>query len=290
MNDIFISVDNANDVIQLPIPPQEVEVSTGKNNTTFSALTEELIIIGNDTLENISFSSFFPSKYYPFSRDRKYLGFEYVNKILSWKSSKKIIRLIVNNTNINTDVVIDSFDYRTQDATGDVYYSISFTKYKKADVTIKAIPKPSTGNSGGSSNYRTITGNRVHFRSGPGTNYKSMGYFYKGDSVLLISQSGNWCYIEYKGTKGYVHSDYVSKSSSTTQNVSATLNYPTIKYGSRGDNVKDAQTKLNKLGCNISVDGIFGSKTQSATKSIQKKNKLSQDGIIGPKTWKVLNQ
>lgn len=40
----------------------------------------------------------------------------------------------------------------------------------------------------------------------------------------------------------------------------------------------------------MSVDGKFGSKTQSAVKDYQKKNGLSVDGIVGTKTWGSLNK
>ena len=57
------------------------------------------------------------------------------------------------------------------------------------------------------------------------------------------------------------------------------------KYGSRGDEVKQIQTKLKQWGYYTgSVDGIYGSKTQEAVKYFQRKNGLTVDGIAGPKT------
>lgn len=61
--------------------------------------------------------------------------------------------------------------------------------------------------------------------------------------------------------------------------------YGLSKYGSRGNEVKQIQTKLKRWGYyNGSVDGIFGSQTLQAVKSFQKANGLSVDGIAGPKT------
>jgi hypothetical protein len=67
---------------------------------------------------------------------------------------------------------------------------------------------------------------------------------------------------------------------------------PQIMIGSTGDAVRKAQELLNKHGATppLNVDGIFGPKTLSATRSFQKGCKLTADGIIGPKTWGELNK
>ena len=53
--------------------------------------------------------------------------------------------------------------------------------------------------------------------------------------------------------------------------------------------VKTVQTKLKNWGYySGSVDGIYGAKTKSAIKSFQKKNGLTVDGIVGPKTAAAL--
>ena len=57
-----------------------------------------------------------------------------------------------------------------------------------------------------------------------------------------------------------------------------------LSYGSRGDDVKKLQESLNKQGYSLSVDGIFGSKTQQAVKDYQSKNSLAVDGIAGQNT------
>ena len=57
------------------------------------------------------------------------------------------------------------------------------------------------------------------------------------------------------------------------------------KYGSRGNEVTQIQTKLKRWGYyNGSIDGIYGSKTVEAVKYFQRKNGLTQDGVAGPKT------
>jgi len=57
------------------------------------------------------------------------------------------------------------------------------------------------------------------------------------------------------------------------------------KYGSRGSEVTQIQTKLKRWGYyNGSIDGIYGSQTLAAVKYFQRRNGLAVDGIAGPKT------
>ena len=61
------------------------------------------------------------------------------------------------------------------------------------------------------------------------------------------------------------------------------------KYGSRGEEVRQIQTKLKRWGYyNGNVDGIYGSQTQEAVRYFQRKNGLSVDGIAGPKTLEAM--
>lgn len=61
------------------------------------------------------------------------------------------------------------------------------------------------------------------------------------------------------------------------------------KYGSRGNEVTQIQTKLKRWGYyNGSVDGIYGSKTVEAVKYFQRKNGLTVDGIAGNATLKAM--
>lgn len=57
-----------------------------------------------------------------------------------------------------------------------------------------------------------------------------------------------------------------------------------LSYGSQGDEVKKLQEALNSQGYGLSVDGIYGAKTQAAVQDYQSKNGLSVDGIAGVNT------
>ena len=56
-----------------------------------------------------------------------------------------------------------------------------------------------------------------------------------------------------------------------------------LKKGSKGEDVKYLQQQLG-----LPIDGSFGQTTHAAVVALQKKHKLTADGIVGPKTWKAI--
>ena len=61
-----------------------------------------------------------------------------------------------------------------------------------------------------------------------------------------------------------------------------------LKKGSKGDKVKELQTKLSNMGWKLEADGIFGDRTDAIVRSLQGSKGVETDGIVGPNTWKAL--
>ncbi len=58
-----------------------------------------------------------------------------------------------------------------------------------------------------------------------------------------------------------------------------------LRFGSRGQAVKDLQNYLKEQGINPGpVDGIFGKMTAKAVKELQAKSGVVVDGIVGSQT------
>jgi hypothetical protein len=65
---------------------------------------------------------------------------------------------------------------------------------------------------------------------------------------------------------------------------------PTIRFGSKGPFVLDAQQKLLAKGFDPGpLDGDFGPRTRQAVVAFQAANGLLADGIVGNETWAALN-
>ena len=63
---------------------------------------------------------------------------------------------------------------------------------------------------------------------------------------------------------------------------------PTLRRGSRGQDVQYLQWLLINEGYPLTADGIFGQATQDAVLAFQANNGLAADGIVGKRTWTAL--
>ena len=67
--------------------------------------------------------------------------------------------------------------------------------------------------------------------------------------------------------------------------------FQTIKEGGQNDYVIDLKIKLKKLGFyNNEINDYFDKATKESVIQFQKDNKLKADGIVGPDTWKAINE
>lgn len=108
----------------------------------------------------------------------------------------------------------------------------------------------------------------------------------------IVANGGGVCQKSYynsqlPGTK-FCRPDYSIvtsiKSNSTTNTSTTTTTKNWIEYGDRGNDVKTLQTKLNKVGYKLEVDGVCGNATVAAIKDFQKKYNLAVDGQAGKNT------
>ena len=66
--------------------------------------------------------------------------------------------------------------------------------------------------------------------------------------------------------------------------------HPILRKGARGESVELLQELLVINGYSVKIDGSFGLLTESAVKDFQKANGLTDDGVVGPLTWKKLKE
>lgn len=130
--DFYLSFNNKEDELRLPVTPSSFELSFSNENTTVNIQNiGEINLIGKTGLASISIKSFFPVTEYHFC---KYTGFptpiECVSLIQKWQTSGRPIRLIITETDINYAMAINTFSYGIDDGTKDINFSLELSEYK----------------------------------------------------------------------------------------------------------------------------------------------------------------
>lgn len=139
--DIFISQNNNETVIQIPVLPAQFNVSLSQNNDTFNSISQgDLKLIGLVGLKTISFSSFFPhddDNNAPYIKSKERYGHSYVSLLESFMKRRYPVRLIITETGINLPMTIERFDWSVGKSK-DIDYTIELSEFRF--VNAKGVP------------------------------------------------------------------------------------------------------------------------------------------------------
>ena len=132
MLEIYLKENDSN-MIRFPVTPSEVSCETSANISTESVNDlGNVSLFSGVELRTIPISSFFPNRQYSFcTYSNVEPPYEFVSKIEKWQNEGKKLRYIVSDGYTNIPVMINSFSYREQDGTGDVYFDLSLIEYKE---------------------------------------------------------------------------------------------------------------------------------------------------------------
>lgn len=102
-----------------------------------------------------------------------------------------------------------------------------------------------------------------------------------GTEVQVLGTSGSWTKVSYGGYTGYVSTQYLMELTKS--------GYYPLREGDESPYVKELQKRLAELGYfTETADGKYDVSTTQAVKSFQKANGMSQDGMAGGQTQKLL--
>ncbi len=187
--EFWLSFNNSQEKLRLPVPPSSFEVKTGLSNQKINVLeVGEINLIGKKTLDAVSITSFFPAQAYSFCQYKTFpVPYDCVNLIEKWKASGKPIRIIITGTNVNKAVAIDSFSYGERDASGDVHFTLDLSEY--VFLTVEK--------SGGSSTAKnTSNPNRPTNKTTPKTVTVKAGDTLLGIAKKYYNDSSKWVDIK----------------------------------------------------------------------------------------------
>lgn len=189
-----------NDSLRLPVPPANYGVKTALNNSSF--MVEgfgEISFIGKPKLAEIaSIESFFPKQEYSFCQ---YTGFptpmECVNLIEKWRLSGNPIRYIITDTLVNILCTIESFEFKEQDGTGDIYFTLELKEYRLVNAATQQISDTANSLNFNAAN-QLVTATRTIDKTVPNTYTVQSGDTLYTIAKKLTGDSTNWSLIYAK--------------------------------------------------------------------------------------------
>lgn len=146
--EFWLTFNNREEELQLPVPPPDFTVVKGNINKTVttSNVAGEINLLskGEGKLAEITIASFFPAQEYYFCQYRGFPEpYKCVEMIERWRKTGQPIRFIVTSTDINLPMGIESFEYGEKDGTGDVYFTLELKEYRFLKVAgVQQLNKP----------------------------------------------------------------------------------------------------------------------------------------------------
>ena len=143
---MWLTYNAEKEKIQLPVLPETFKTNNGSSNdsTDITGLGEIIIMQSRPALE-FSFSSFFPAARFPgvqVSSLTKPL--ELVQKINSWKASKKPVHFIATACGVDLYCSIEKFNYSEEGGDPGTYqYDITLKEYREITVRQVKVDIPS---------------------------------------------------------------------------------------------------------------------------------------------------
>jgi peptidoglycan hydrolase-like protein with peptidoglycan-binding domain len=140
----------------------------------------------------------------------------------------------------------------------------------------------------------TVNTDSLVIRQSADTESKALQTLREGETLEILSSSGDWYKVSYGRFTGYVMKTYVkaveSASDANKKAIARLGDAPApIRKGDSGSDVKKLQRALTIAGAyDGSIDGDYGDLTEEAVKSFQKDKRLTADGVAGEDTIRAL--
>lgn len=137
-----------NQVVQLPVNPEEIMInSSGNNKTEEIVKLGEINLLRQKKLEALVIESFLPA-----DKDAPYVltkgKFEkpqyYIDFFENIRAEKKPFRFIISDTKINMLAAIEDLEYGLKAGDDDIYYSLNIKEYRPFSSKVVKITLPAT--------------------------------------------------------------------------------------------------------------------------------------------------
>lgn len=134
----------------------------------------------------------------------------------------------------------------------------------------------------------TVDTSSLVLRQKASSDSKALQTLSEGETVEILSTTGDWYRVSYGRFTGYVMKKYVKAGALTSKEsaIQALGDAPgPMKEGDEGSDVRKLQKALKIMGVyDGDIDGTYGGKTVEAVKTFQKDRSLAVDGVAGEET------
>jgi hypothetical protein len=128
-----ITLSGSGETVEFPVLPGEFTVDNPYNNSTINIQAlGDINMKGKRGLATVKFASFFPAH-----EDGGLLGistdadpYGHIASMKKIAESTKPASITISGTDISMAVLIESFSYKEQDGTGDVYFDLNLKEYR----------------------------------------------------------------------------------------------------------------------------------------------------------------
>lgn len=140
--------DHNNQTIELPVAPEEVQLTWANSNETVDIINlGEINRIGGKSLERVTINSTLPvsmnNAQYTTAVSKKDTGSFYLSFMHAWQTSKKAGRFVVSTTGIDKKMTVESVDYGFKKGNADEYvFVLNLVEYREIALKVKNIPIP----------------------------------------------------------------------------------------------------------------------------------------------------
>lgn len=220
-----MSNDTGKDKFQFPVLPESLNVTADSENEAVKvAGLGEITIIQDPSAEYFEWSCHFPAVAHQGSISKPLDPQTYIDKIKSWRASKKPVKFTVTDPKISLFCSIESFSYYEQGGDpGTFYYTIKLKQYiepviRKLDKTPATPATPPASTPAQAATTPTYSkgkvktnGSRLMLRQKASTSSKILAKMPNGSSLQIKSKSGSWYAVIYNNINGYAYAQWVKK-------------------------------------------------------------------------------
>lgn len=165
---------------------------------------------------------------------------------------------------------------------------LSFTSSSSSSSSSTSTTTTPSGKTG------AVIGTSVRMRSGPGTNYDTLGYYSNGVTMTVLGSENGWYKVSYNGKTGYIIAQYLRVTPDSTTSTDGVVTGSDVRlrlgpgtgYSIVGTYPKGTKLKISGSSGNwyeVSINGTYGYMSKDYVQASSSSSTGKTDSVPTPK-------